>query len=81
MSQPVSPFQLTLYVQMTILRQVSFNSSIPPLSGQRVPLPGGKDPNTHFMLGETNFSGLQTHMVGVNQPFYGVIPNPAGSFV
>lgn len=43
-----------------------------------MPPPGGKDLNIPVISVETSVSGLQTHMVGMNQPFYGVIPNPAG---
>jgi len=43
-----------------------------------VPPPSEQDPNIPLMSGKTNVSGLQTHMVGVNQPYYGAIPNPIG---
>lgn len=43
-----------------------------------MPPPGGQDPNISMMFGGANVSGLQTHMVGMNQPFYGAIPNPIG---
>lgn len=33
------------------------------------------------MSGETNVNGLQTHMVGINQLFNGIILNPASSFM
>ena len=71
-SQPVSSFQ------STVSGQVLVSSSIPPSSRQIVPPPGEQDLNIPLMLGETSVSGLQTHMIGMNQPLYGIIPNPVG---
>ena len=75
---PVPSFQSTLLVQQTILGQVLVSSSTPSLSGHNVSPPRGKNPNIPLVLGETNMSGLQTHMVGFNQPYSGGIPNPVG---
>ena len=79
-SQLVSSFQLTLSIQLTVSGQVLVSSSIPPSSGQTMPPPGGQDPNIFLISREINVTGLQTHMVGMNQHFYGVILNPAGFF-
>jgi len=76
LSQPVSSFRLSLQVQQIVLGQVSVSSSTPLVSGNIVPPPRGKDPNIPLMSRQTNVSGSQAHMVGMNQPFYCTIPNP-----
>lgn len=42
--------------------------------------PRGKDPNIHVMSGGTSVTGLQNYMIGMNQPFYDVIPNLVSPF-
>ena len=39
---------------------------------------GGENTNISLLSSETNVSGLQAHMVGVNQPYSGGIPNTVG---
>jgi len=73
----VSSVQVTHPIQLMVSRHVSVSSSIPLGTGQAVPSPGGKSPSVSMMFGTTNVSGSKTHMVGMNQPSSGAIPNPA----
>lgn len=74
----VSFFQVTHPIQLMISSYVFVSSSIPPVSGQTVPLSRGKSPNVSMMSGATNVSHSQAHMVGMNQPSSGSILNPVG---
>lgn len=74
----VSSVQVTHLVQLTASSPVSLSSLIPLVSEKVVPLPRGKNPNVSMMSRTTNVSGSQAHMVGMNWPSSGAIPNLAG---
>lgn len=72
----VSSIPVTCQAQPAVLKNVSVSSSIPLVSGQAMPLPGGKNLNVSMVSGATNVSGSQTHMLGMNQPSSSMIHNP-----
>jgi hypothetical protein len=70
-------FNLPL-VQPTVSGQVSRKFFYPSIKWTECATTWGGGIQIPLVSGETNVSGLQTHMVGVNQPYYGGIPNPVG---
>ena len=69
---------ITRSVQPTVSSHVSVSSSIPLVSGQNVPPPGGQSPIFSMISSTTNVSGSQPHMVGMNQPSSSTISNHVG---
>lgn len=63
--------------QPTVSKIVSASSSVPLVSGQIVPPLGGQNLIVPMVSGATNVSGSQAHMLGINQPSFGIIYNLA----
>jgi len=72
----VSSVPVTHLVQLVVSKNVSVSSSIPPITGQVVPLSWGQNLSVSMVSGTTNVSSSQAHMVGMNQPSSGIIQNP-----
>jgi len=72
----VSSILVTHQAQPAVSKNVSVSSSVPLISGQAIPPPGRKNLNVSMVLGATNVSGSQAHMLGINQPSSGIIHNP-----
>jgi len=50
----------------------------PPVSGQVLSSSGGQNLSVSMVSAATNVSSSQAHMVGMNQPSFGIIQNPTG---
>ena len=72
----VSSIPVTRQAQPLVSNIVSISSSVLLVSGQIVPPPGGQNLNISLVSGANNVNNSQAHMLGINQPSFGIIYNP-----